>query len=233
MAWQQHDYAEGDALASACARILHDTTQSALRERGRAQLALAGGRTPLPAYRRWAAGTTIDARTTILPTDERWVPAEHAGNNLSQLQSLFTGETSPRWLPLVPGHVGAVPELTQACASLAEIDADWDLVLLGMGEDGHFASLFPGDPGLAAALDPSGAADVVIGRPDPLPPEAPFPRISLSLARLLRSRRVLLVVSGQRKRELISQAQQHPDPARWPVSALLHGSATVEIHWSP
>lgn len=230
---QLHEHQDSAALAAACAQALAETTGTALRQRGRAQVALAGGRTPLPAYRSWAAATTPDERLTILPTDERWVAADHPANNLSQLQACFPGAAQPRWQTLVPARPSPEPDLAQARQSLSALDGSWDLVLLGMGEDGHFASLFPGDPGLAAALDPNGSADVVIGRPDPMPPEAPFPRISLSLACLLRSRRVLLVVSGARKRELLVQAQQHPDPARWPVSALLHSGASIEIHWSP
>jgi 6-phosphogluconolactonase len=233
MAWQPHEHPDGAALATFCAQALREATGTALRERGQARLALAGGRTPLPAYRQWAAGMTVDARVAIAPSDERWVPADHPHNNLSQLQACFTGDAQPRWLPLVPTQPGTGPDLAQARQSLSEVGGPWDLVLLGMGEDGHFASLFPGDPGLAAGLDPSAAADAVIGRPDPLPPEAPHPRISLNLASLLHSRRLLLVVSGARKHELLARVQQQPDPSRWPVSALLHSGATVEIHWSP
>ncbi|WP_146908029.1 6-phosphogluconolactonase [Arenimonas daejeonensis] len=233
MPWRLHEHADGNALAAACVDILRETAGTALRERGQAQLALAGGRTPLPAYRRWAEGMPADTRIAIAPTDERWVAADHPHNNLSQLQACFAGETQPRWLPLVPERPGAEPDLAQARRSLSTLGGGWDLVLLGMGEDGHFASLFPGDPGLAAALDPDAAADAVIGRPDPLPPEAPHPRISLNLANLLHSRRLLLVVSGARKHELLARVQPHPDPSRWPVSALLHSRATVEIHWSP
>lgn len=229
--WQEH--AHGDALAAACARILHDATTAALRDRGEAKLALAGGRTPFPAYRQWAAGMAVDERIAIAPTDERWVPADHPHNNLTQLRACFPEEAQPRWLPLVPTGTGTEPDLAQAQRSLAAVAGDWDLVLLGMGEDGHFASLFPGDPGLAAALDPAATADIVVGHPDPLPPDAPHPRISLTLARLRRSRRLLLVVSGTRKRELLEHVRQHPDPSRWPVSALLRGGALPEIHWSP
>lgn len=233
MPWRLHEHADGTALAAACAGILHAATDTALQARGQARLALAGGRTPLPAYRQWAEAMAADERIAIAPTDERWVAVDHPHNNLLQLQACFTGDAQPRWLPLVPGQPGAEPDLAQARRSLSSFGGSWDLVLLGMGEDGHFASLFPGDPGLAAALDPSAAADAVIGRPDPLPPEAPHVRISLNLASLLQSRQLLLVVTGQRKHELLARVQQHPDPARWPVSALLHGGATVEIHWSP
>lgn len=234
MAWRWTTHADADALVAACADDLQATTTAGIAAHGQAQFALAGGRTPFPIYRRWAGFGRTDARIAVTVTDERWLPANHPDNNLAKLQACFPGEHSPRWRPLVPESPGAEPDLATANANLALMAAPFDAVLLGMGEDGHFASLFPGDPGLAAALDPEALADAAVVRPDPLPPEAPYPRISLTLARLRRSRQVLLVVTGAAKRAVIEQAMERPDPARWPVSALLHApGAPLAIHWSP
>lgn len=234
MAWREHWHPDADALARACADALQAAAEDGIRTRGEAQLALAGGRTPLPALRAWAERAPIDARVALTPTDDRWVPIEHPASNLGQLQACFAEATGPRWRALVPERPGPAPDLATARASLSLMAAPFDLVLLGMGEDGHVASLFPTDPELARALDPSGLADAVVGRPTPLPPEAPYPRISLSLARLLRSHRRLLVITGAGKRALVERVQRAPDPNRWPVSALLHAPGPpVDIHWSP
>src|SRR5690606_18283240 len=98
---------------------------------------------------------------------------------------------------------------------------DFDAVLLGMGADGHFASLFPGAANLADGLAPDSGIDAIATLPDPLPPEAPFARISLTLPRLLRAREIHLLVSGEDKRRVLRQAQQQ-DACRHPVAALLH-----------
>ncbi len=234
MAWQLHLHDTSDALALACAATLAAATADAIRLRGQVQMALAGGRTPMPALMRWAQLANVDARVAITLTDERWVPATHANCNLSRLQACFAGNVGPRWRPLVPADPGPEPNLATARDTLALMAAPFDLVLLGMGDDGHTASLFPTDPNLAAAMDPASLADAVIGRPQPLPPEAPHPRISLTLARLLRSHRRVLLVTGARKRELLETLMQAPDPMRWPVSALLHAPGPpLEIHWSP
>lgn len=229
-----HVHEHADGLARAVAWRLAELADAGLRARGHATLVLAGGGTPLPAYRRWARDGQPDGRVQLLPTDERWVPAVHPACNLAALRACFDGPSGPAFLPLVPERAAGEPATDVARASLAQVRGDFDGVLLGMGEDGHFASLFPGDPGLVAALDPASREDVVVGRPQPLPANAPFPRISLTLARLLRARAVLLVVTGAAKRDLLTRARTAPDPARWPVSALLAAAgAALEIHWSP
>ena len=234
MAWLEAVHDDADALAGACADILPSNVAAAVKARGDASLEIAGGLTPLPALARWAETADLDARVAIIPTDERWVPADHPDGNLMRLQACFPGPDGPRWRPLVPADPGAEPRLDTARDSLALMAAPFDLVLLGMGEDGHFASLFPTDSAVAASLDPSSLTEVVVGRPEPLPADAPHPRISLTLSRLLRSHRRLLLVTGARKRELIERIQRQPDPRRWPVSALLHADGPpVEIHWSP
>lgn len=234
MSWTESTHADPAALAEACAGLLAESTREAIRQRGQAQLAVAGGRTPLATLSRWADTMAIDARVAITLTDDRWVPATHPDNNLARLQSCFPADSGPRWRPLVPPDVGRDPDLAVARDTLALMAAPWDVVLLGMGEDGHIASLFPTDPQLVPALDPGSLADAVIAWPQPLPPDAPHPRISQTLARLLRSRRRLLLVTGAKKHEVLERAQRSPDMLRWPVSALLHAPGPpVEIHWSP
>ena len=77
-----------------------------------------------------------------------------------------------------------------------------------------------------------GGVDAIATLPDPLPPEAPFARISLTLPRLLRARAVHLVVTGQDKRAILRRAQQDPH-APCPVATLLHAASQIHVHWSP
>jgi len=99
-----------------------------------------------------------------------------------------------------------------------------------MGEDGHFASLFPGNEALQAALDPAAAPACVAMRA----PAEPRERMSLNLAALLQARRVFLLVSGAAKRELLLAAGRREAPARWPVGALLaQREPLTEVYWAP
>ena len=234
MAWTLSEHADADALAVALATRLAAATDDALRQRGAAILALAGGRTAPPVLRRFAGEARDWTRVTILPTDERWVRADHADCNLRQMRESFGSVAGIHWLPLVPPDPSGAVDAAFANARLQSLAGPIDAALLGMGADGHFASLFPGAPNLAAALDPECRQAAVAIVPDPLPAAGPHARISLSLARLLHSRHVILAISGADKRAVLERAIGENDPARLPVAALLHvPDTTIEIHWSP
>lgn len=230
-----HDYATVADLHEALAQVLADTCARALDARGHAWLALAGGRTPLPAYRAFAAAGLAWPNVVMVPTDERCVPAGHAASNHAAMIAAFAGAEGVVVLPLVTpaGDCDGSLDAARALLSREGHRDPFDAVVLGMGADAHFASLFPHAAGLEDALDPEGDADVVRIDPDPLPPEAPFPRISLTLSRLLRAREVHLVLTGEDKRAVLEAAVATDDPLRHPVAALLHaGLAPLHLHWA-
>lgn len=235
MAWTEIIYADADALAAAVATRLGTVLDEALRLRQHAVFALAGGRTSPPVFRCLAAQPRDWRSVTLLPSDERWVAASHPDCNLTQLQAAFSAAQGMRWIELVPARPSGAPDASCANTGLAPFDAAFDAVLLGMGADGHVASLFPGAPTLARALDTATEEAAIAIAPDPLPSAGPHPRISLTLARLLHSRCVLLALAGADKLDVLRRAQREEcDRSRLPVAALLHAPASaVEIHWSP
>ena len=247
------------ALAAAVATLIAGDLDAALGERGRALLALAGGRTSPPVFRQLAMQPRDWSRVTILPSDERWVPAHHADCNLRQMREAFAAAHGIHWLALVPDLPAGPACADFANRALAARPEAFDVAMLGMGVDGHFASLFPGAPTLAAGLaltvgagssrEPSdqtgkssrdepaptesrAAAIPII--PNPMPAAGPHPRISLTLARLLHSRTLLLVITGADKRALLERAQAEGASSALPVAALLRAAhPRFEIHWSP
>lgn len=234
MTWTETHHANAEELAAALAGQVAAQCRQALAARGRAVLALAGGQTPLPIYRRLAAADLDWSKVTVLPSDERWVAHEDAACNLHRLRTALAAARGLHLLPLTPAMPAPHVTAALALATLAALPEPFDLALLGMGGDGHFASLFPGAPELAAGLDLRDPDDALVVHPDPLPPEAPYPRISLSAARLLRSERLLLAIQGPAKRAVLERAARHNDPFTLPICALLHHpSVRVEIHWSP
>ncbi|MBX3697914.1 MAG: 6-phosphogluconolactonase [Dokdonella sp.] len=234
MPWTETRHADADALAAAVAGRLSAIVDEALAARDAATLALAGGRTTPPILRHLVAAMRDASKLTILPTDERWVAADHADCNARQLREAFAGVDGVRWVTLAPDRPRGKADAGFANAMLSTVEAAFDACLLGMGADGHFASLFPGAANLRAALDPASDAAAVAIVPDPMPVAGPHPRISLSLARLLHSRHILLAVTGHEKHAVLARAMRENDLMHLPVAALLHTAGShVEIHWSP
>jgi 6-phosphogluconolactonase len=234
MAWIEHEYADAGALVEAVAAQLQAECVAALSLRGRATMALAGGKTPLPIYQRLAANDLAWDGVRLLPTDERCVPHEHSACNLREIRAAFSAAAGVRVNAITPADGDADRALAFADEVMATYPDPFDAVVLGMGTDGHTASLFPAASGLADALDPDSNRDVCRIDPVPLPPEAPFPRISLTVARLLRARSAHLIITGQIKRDVLHRAQREADALRHPIGAILHAPGRLlHIHWSP
>jgi 6-phosphogluconolactonase len=236
MAWiEHHDYPDTATMVAALTDTLHAACASGIAARGSALLALAGGRTPFPIYRALAQRSGIDwSKVTAMPGDDRCVAHDHAASNLAGLRSAFADAPGMRIAALTAVDGDAARSLIEARDMLARHREDFDAVLLGMGEDAHTASLFPGAKALAEAMAADAREDAFAIVPDPLPPEAPFARITLGYARLLRARALHLVVTGARKREVLRDALIESDPLRAPISAFLHArECTLHIHWSP
>jgi 6-phosphogluconolactonase len=219
------------AAAQAAARAIVEQLSEGLKTRGRASLAATGGRSPGPVFDQLATAQIDWARVAVTLSDERCVGEDDPASNARAVRErLLTGEgAKARFLPLWPE-----PEPAALRALLP-----FDAVMLGMGEDGHVASLIPGDPGLAAAMDPASPALTVsvpagLGKP-------PLPRISLTFSALLQARAVFLLVAGEAKREIIARAQSGGDGtggdgagADLPVAALIAQTRVpVRVLWSP
>jgi 6-phosphogluconolactonase len=200
--------------------------------RGRASMAVPGGRTPVPLFSTLGDAELDWAQVGVTLTDERWVGAHHPGSNAALVRdALLAGRAgAAKFLPLYDGSASAAGAAGHVWESLRPLSRPFDVVVLGMGEDGHFASLFPGEPGLPAALDPAAAPACVAMRA----PVAPHERISLNLAALMQARRLFLLVTGEAKRELLLAAAHREPGAHWPVAALLaQRHPAVEVYWAP
>ena len=238
MPWSEHDHADVGALVAHVADAFVDACRAAIHARGQAWLALAGGRTPLPVYARLAE-VGLGGVVSAIPTDERCVPHDHPACNLRALREAFAADKNIVANPLSREDGDEADSLAQARSLLALNPQPFDAVLLGMGADGHFASLFPGANNLGEGLAMDSGLAAIATLPDPLPPEAPFARISLTLPRLLHACEVHLVVTGDDKRRVLRQAQRDNAGSaimgsHFPVAALLHAPGHhIHIHWSP
>jgi 6-phosphogluconolactonase len=228
--WWNYDTAA--EMAGAVAGDVRFVIESALDARGEALVALPGGRSPVPAFERLAAAKINWIRVTIIPTDDRLVPATDPLSNLAMIARHFLPKGA-RVLPIVvEGATDYHAAGKVADAQLADLKWPPDLVWLGVGADGHTASIFPG-PDLENALDGPETRRAVGLMPDPLPAEAPVARVTLSRAAILSARALLLAFSGPEKRAVVERAIKDGPLSRTPIGRVLaNAEGSINIHWS-
>lgn len=229
---EERAFASASEAVQALAAAVAADLVAALAERPRASLVVSGGRSPIAFFERLREASLDWSRVVVTLADERWVPSEHADSNarLVAAHLLQGAAAAARFLPLWNGGATPAAAIADRTAALADLPWPIDALVLGMGEDGHTASLFPGAAGLAAALDPQGEA--LLAAIDP--PAAPHPRLSLTLRALLDSRRIHLPIGGATKLAVYRQASRDCDRLQWPVAAVLCQAATpVWAYLSP
>ena len=187
-----------------------------IKAKGWAVLAVSGGKSPLPMFERLRYRPVRWEAVTVTLVDERAVPPGHADSNGALVRNnlLREGAGVAGWAPLILDDVEAAEPL-RAVKRLNEHFQQPDVVVLGMGEDGHTASLFPDAPELQTALSEPKPGYIVTH-----PCVAPHARITLNLAALLAAERIFLAVSGPAKAAVLARARQQATPAL-PVSLVL------------
>ncbi|HEY0646704.1 6-phosphogluconolactonase [Phenylobacterium sp.] len=212
-------YPTADALAEAASHAVSARLAEALRLRGRAGLVATGGRSPGPVYDRLADADLDWNRVIVTLSDERCVEPDDPASNAKLVRERL-GQRGGRRAHLLA--LWPEPE-SAALAALLPFDA----VMLGMGEDGHIASLIPGDPGLEDALSTSDLTRPVpagLGKP-------PVARITLTLRALVDARAIFLLIAGETKRGVVQRALAGED---LPVGRLISQSkAPIRIFWTP
>lgn len=225
-------YADATLLADAVAARVAEQLRDALAARGEASLVVPGGRTPVPVFDRLCTVNLDWSHVSLLLSDERWVPATHEDSNEGLVRARLLREQAAagRLVSLYRPTDSPGAALDAMEKELAAVPRPFDAVLLGMGEDGHFASLFPGDAALRVGLVESGVHDcVAIDEP-----HNGHQRLSLALSCLLQARVIVLMFLGVAKREVYEAALRDAEARRYPVAALLRQRrAPVEVHWAP
>lgn len=226
------DYDTAEELADAVAGDVGFIIESALDARGEALLALPGGNTPKPIYAKLAQAKLDWKRVTIIPGDERLVPMQDELSNVRMLAQTFL-PAKARVVPITADIADYKLAGGSADARLQDLKWPPDLVWLGMGGDGHTASIFAG-PDLDDALNAPKARRAVGVMPDPLPPEAPVARVTLTRSAILSARTLLIVITGQDKRDLLEQAIEDGHSSKLPIGRVLaEAEQPIDIHWCP
>ncbi len=219
------EYPDRDMLAIDVASAIAGDLEMHLLHHETASLAVAGGTSPAPIFDDLCASKLDWSRVHVMATDERWVPMESERSNARLIRErLLTDRAAAAHF--LPFHVPA----REPDDVLAEVESQiapnlpLSVVLLGMGEDMHTASLFPGVAGVEQALA-ANAPILAVLRPD----SQPEPRISLSAPVLDGALSKHLVIYGEAKKKALDKALSLP-PEQAPIQAVL---SEMTVHWAP
>ena len=226
------DYEDADEMAEAVAGDIGFIIESAIDARGAAVIALAGGKTPLPIYEKLAKAKIDWKRVTIVPGDDRIVPLGDPLSNVTAIGKIFLPKGA-RVIPLVSDKAPDYKAAGRSADALLQ-DVHWplDLCLLGVGGDGHCASIFPG-PDYDEALNGPKERRALGVMPEPLPPEAPVARVTLSRAAIVSARALMIAITGETKKEVLEAAIAQGASSSYPVGRVLADvELPVDIHWA-
>ncbi len=230
MTWMLHQYSHNDELVKVLSQRIAQSLLDAIAERGKASLAVSGGSTPVSLFQALANIDIPWSKIVVTLVDERWVPETHPDSNARLVRQYLLQDhaAKARFIGLktdAEDPFSAVPEVE---AKLLEEVMPLDVLVLGMGEDGHTASFFPLAEGLAEALESEQRICCGIA-----PANAPYPRMTLSLSALLGARQLFLHIIGSKKKRVLEAAKKAGPLAELPVRAVLHqAKVMMEIFYA-
>ena len=220
------------AVAVKCATELNRDVY----ERGMASIVVPGGTTPAPVFEKLSQIPLPWDKVSIVPSDERWIATDHQQSNqyLIEQRLMINHASAAQLIGLKNDAETAEEGEVQTELALEQIELPFTVTVLGMGNDGHFASLFPGCPKIQEALDLNQQKKCMAINAESNPAAGEFTqRMSLTMASLINSKLIIILITGQRKLDLIREADQGLEIFESPISALLAQTQTpIEIYWS-
>lgn len=224
------------AELNAClAQDIAQRLRTAIAARDVAVLSVSGGKSPIALFEALRVQALQWSKVRVTLVDERCVPSTHTDSNASLVRTHLLQDAAKEAQFIDMTANSPTPSCTPAMQAQAASQAlaaagDCDVLVLGMGTDGHTASLFPDAPNLSEALDmhnPHACVSIELAHP---PANAPYARITQTLSQILRARHIVLPLSGADKQHTLAQAWQARDP-RYPISCVLHQTQTPVALW--
>lgn len=221
----------GNDLAKTLAETIAKLLQAAVEERGRATLAVSGGSTPIALFKQLAQQEIDWTHVTVTIVDDRWVKADHPRSNERLVrENLLQHHARPAHLvPLVADAACPETGLKEVETSLEALASPLDVVVLGMGDDGHTASFFPSGDNLTTAVLPNAPNLVSTMRA----PGAKEPRITLTLPPIATARTLFLHIEGANKLQVFEKARGEGDADLMPIRHILrHKDTQIQVYWA-
>jgi 6-phosphogluconolactonase len=226
---QLHAFDDGEALANALAAAIAEKLRAAIAARGEALIAVSGGSTPKRLFELLSNETLDWSHVTVTLVDERWVPDTDDRSNARLVEALLLQHKAAdaKFVPLYAEAATPEAGIVTVRTHVGLLKQPFDVVILGMGPDGHTASFFPGGDRLDEALDLSNDAVVLPMRA----PNAGEPRITFTLRELLQARTLYLHIQGDDKRVMLDKAEQ--PGSELPIASVLRHARELDIYWCP
>ena len=219
-------------VADRCAGLLNDDVTNT----GEASFIVPGGTTPAPVFKKLSLMQLPWHKISIAPSDERWISVIHEQSNQYLLErTLLINHASTAQLVGLKNVESTPAEGEELTArNMQKLKQPFSVTVVGMGNDGHFASLFPGTPQIEQALDLNQQKPCIGIDAQDCPVAGDYTqRMSMTLATLIDSNLVIVLITGQQKLDVIRQAAEQKEKFDLPVSALLAQTKTpVEIYWA-
>ena len=228
---QWHEAKNADELAVDLALAVEQNLKETIATQGRASLVVSGGSTPLPFFKKLSQSALQWSAIDVTLADERWVPENHEDSNARFVNEHFlTGAASAARFFSLYREVKPENAIDDVQRTLDDMIQPFSVVILGMGGDGHTASLFPNTDGLEAALDLDTRSSLAVLRPAAVPQI----RITLTRAALLRSRYRYLHITGDQKRVVLEQALEADVENPLPIASFFEKHLPpLSVYWSP
>jgi len=227
-----HSFDTGAALAEGLADVVSAALSEAIAQRGQASIAVSGGSTPKAFFKALSQRPVDWENVVVTLVDERFVPPESERSNerLVKENLLVDAAAAARFEPLYYPTTTAELAAAAAAKQTAGIGTPFDVVILGMGGDGHTASFFPGGSRLSEALDPTTPRGVMTMEAE----GAGEPRLTFTFSSLQDARLLVLHIEGATKRDVLAKAEAPGDEADMPIRALLRRAASpLQVYWAP
>jgi len=225
-----------DKLFSAVAKRCEEQLKTSTEKNGQASFIIPGGTTPAPAFKKLANSNLDWKNITIAQSDERWVEPVHPQSNqgLTAKTLLIDNASVAGYIAMKNTALSTNEGLAECNQAYHELGSPFSLTMLGMGLDGHIASLFPGSKEIAQGLDLSNKNPCIAIDAHGCEVAGDYPnRMSLTMAAILKSELIILLLTGKEKLDVIQSAQTNNQPLEQPVAAILNQTQTpVEIYWA-
>jgi 6-phosphogluconolactonase len=217
------EFADGASLAQSFADWTAAVLAAGVAARGLALLVVSGGMTPKLYFEALSKRDLDWSRVAVTLADERRVPDDSPRSNAKLVREtlLQNNAANAQFCPLADSRLPPEREYSDAAARVAQLPMPADLVVLGMGDDGHTASWFPHSPTLSEAIDPA-ARTLVAATPAP---DGLEPRLTLTGRALLRARKIALQIEGPKKAAVFARAMEDGPVEEMPIRAVLRGAA--------